>query len=1078
MSDSGTLRRISPYELNEVLDQVRQEKRRELVLLGPAAYFGSSPEDWPDELKGRSVLQLTENVAGLAERLLDLDQLRLLSLWRNNIGEVEAKKIAKNLTQLASLDLSLNEIGDVGAKAIAENLIQLTSLNLRFNDIGDAGATAIAGKLTQLTSLNLNGNRIGDAGAKAIAENLIQLSSLHLWNNDIGDAGVRAIAGKLTQLTLLDLTGNRIGDAGARVIAEKLTKLTSLDLTDNRIGDVGAKVIAEKLIQLTSLKLGSDHIGKAGAKVIAENLPHLISLYLRYNDIGDAGARVIAEKLTQLTSLDLRRNDIGNAGTTAISQKLTRLTSLNLSENSQLTSIAAMSNLSMLQELHIARTGVTDLSPLKRLIERGLPVMWDTYLSARGIHVEDCPLVRPTPEVILQGHEAVLNYFREIEDQGFDRLFEAKVLILGEGGAGKTSLVRRLYFPDQPLPGVEETTRGIDVHHYEFKTSENGRFRLNVWDFGGQQIYHATHQFFLTKSSLYVLVDDTKKDNKTIHDEGFKYWLEVVETLSDRSPVLIFQNEKGGRSKQIDEAGIKGRFPNVLQTYRGNLEKADSARDLKDAIEFHTQKLPHIDDQVPAKWVTIRAAVEQEAEDKPYISQDRYFEIYRQHLKFDRTKALHLSRYLHDLGVFLHFQGHGALGKTVILQNRWATDAVFNILDDEKVKSQLGHFTIEDCRRVWSSSEYADMHEELLSLMAKFELCYLLPDTREETWLAPQLLSPSKPGDIGDWADPGDLVLCYRYEFLPKGLISRLMVRMHRFVKQPEMSWTTGALFEREQTYVLAEVTPQGDEIVLRGRGPESKALLSVIASDLDALNASFAGLKDKVGKWVPCICDKCAGVASPTLFEQKHLLRRKRHNKLTIECPKSFVDVSVLELLDGLKLGQLPQWAEEPRDEKIIRIFLASSEELREDRDAFDLYFRQQNDQLRKQGLYLEIVRWENFLDAMSSTRLQDEYNRAIRNCDVFVSLFKTKTGKYTAEEFDVAWQKFQATSKPRIYTYFRKAAVSTSASNRDDLMSLWDFQKKFAELGHFYTEYESIDGLQRHFRDQLDKLRADDLL
>ena len=54
----------------------------------------------------------------------------------------------------------------------------------------------------------------------------------------------------------------------------------------------------------------------------------------------------------------------------------------------------------------------------------------------------------------------------------------------------------------------------------------------------------------------------------------------------------------------------------------------------------------------------------------------------------------------------------------------------------------------------------------------------------------------------------------------------------------------------------------------------------------------------------------------------------------------------------------------------------------------------------------------------------------------------------------------------------------VSTSASNRDDLVSLWDFQKKLQEVEHFYTEYESIEGLQRHFRDQVDRLRADGLL
>src|SRR5206468_1813954 len=95
----------------------------------------------------------------------------------------------------------------------------------------------------------------------------------------------------------------------------------------------------------------------------------------------------------------------------------------------------------------------------------------------------------------------------------------------------------------------------------------------------------------------------------------------------------------------------------------------------------------------------------------------------------------------------------------------------------------------------------------------------------------------------------------------------------------------------------------------------------------------------------------------------------------------------------------------------------LASSEELRADRDEFDLYFRQQNDFLLQRGLYLQIIRWENFLDAMSETRLQDEYNKEVRAADIFVSLFMTKTGKYTEEEFDVANQAFHTMGKPRIF-------------------------------------------------------------
>ena len=156
-----------------------------------------------------------------------------------------------------------------------------------------------------------------------------------------------------------------------------------------------------------------------------------------------------------------------------------------------------------------------------------------------------------------------------------------------------------------------------------------------------------------------------------------------------------------------------------------------------------------------------------------------------------------------------------------------------------------------------------DMHPELLALMENFELCYELSDSTPTTWLAPQLLPPAKPKALADWGKPEDLVLRYRYDFLPKGMISRLTVRLHRFVRDPEMAWVTGVLFARETTKVLAEVLANGSEIELRARGPERKALLSVIAADLDALNDSFQGLRDKVDKRIPCNCKVlpcCAG--------------------------------------------------------------------------------------------------------------------------------------------------------------------------------------------------------------------------
>jgi len=155
-------------------------------------------------------------------------------------------------------------------------------------------------------------------------------------------------------------------------------------------------------------------------------------------------------------------------------------------------------------------------------------------------------------------------------------------------------------------------------------------------------------------------------------------------------------------------------------------------------------------------------------------------------------------------------------------------------------------------------------------------------------------------------------------------------------------------------------------------------------------------------------------------------------------------------------------------------KLFLASSSELKEDREAFEIFINRKNQDWVGQGIFLDVVIWEDFLDAVSKTRLQDEYNQAIRECDIFVMLFSTKVGSYTEEEFETAFGQFQATNKPFIFTYFKDAEISTGNANKKDLMSLWAFQEKLDGLGHFYTRYKNTEELVFKFNRQLDKLAA----
>jgi hypothetical protein len=212
--------------------------------------------------------------------------------------------------------------------------------------------------------------------------------------------------------------------------------------------------------------------------------------------------------------------------------------------------------------------------------------------------------------------------------------------------------------------------------------------------------------------------------------------------------------------------------------------------------------------------------------------------------------------------------------------------------------------------------------------------------------------------------------------------------------------------------------------------------------------------------------------------LQQAHLERLRsvgRHpgttfsdsNDLAANVLRSFV----LDLLLEVE-SYIPRPSSSSEPTRTISIFLASSSELKEDRDAFDLYFRQENDRLLKQGVYLRILHRENFLDAASETGLQSECNLAIQRSDIFVSLFKTKTGRCTVEAFDAAHKSCSEFGKPLIYTFFKSVQVSINTLRRESLLSLWEFQDKLSGLGYYHTQYNSAEDLKLQFKRQLDKI------
>jgi len=126
------------------------------------------------------------------------------------------------------------------------------------------------------------------------------------------------------------------------------------------------------------------------------------------------------------------------------------------------------------------------------------------------------------------------------------------------------------------------------------------------------------------------------------------------------------------------------------------------------------------------------------------------------------------------------------------------------------------------------------------------------------------------------------------------------------------------------------------------------------------------------------------------------------------------------------------------------------------------------ENNEFIKKGFYFELIRWEHFIDSMTKEGLQHEYNKTIEGCDIFLSLFFTKVGKYTEEEFEVAFKQFNETNKPLIFTYFKDAPINTENIN-DEILSLLKFREKLKALKHYRTVYKDINDLQNQFKSQL---------
>lgn len=537
-------------------------------------------------------------------------------------------------------------------------------------------------------------------------------------------------------------------------------------------------------------------------------------------------------------------------------------------------------------------------------------------------HIKDNPLQAPPIEVATSKNnvEAIKNYFLELrKNDKQEKLFEVKLIFVGNGGVGKTTLAQTLMNINYWFSYSHQSTHGIEINAWnvpksEFEKYSNSNqnyiqvekdFRLNLWDFGGQEIYYSTHQFFLTKRSVYLLITESRKEDSHL---DINYWLNIIELLGEKSPIILVLNKTDQPNKDLPIKEIKKRFPNVIDLIKTSClsERRSSIENLKEKI-FLTiidkSLLPHIGSIIPKSWTDVRKNLRKlKNKGLNYINMEEYLNIAKK-FSLDKNQALWLSEFLHDIGFILHFQESPELNNLIVLNHEWVTSAVYKIFDNENIIRRYGRFDYDDLETVWDDQNYLSKRFELIALMQKFELCFNIENRK---YLAPQLL-PVDEIDLNVEQMLNELGIEnrfisfeYQYKFMPKGIISRLIVKLNDLIIDHKY-WRFGVALQYEKSMAIIKENYFEGKITITIFGKERREFLSIVRSKIKEIHNHFENIE--FDEFIPCNCIKenNSTLKRINYFNFESLRKRMNIGKSTAECPQCFENKLVIDILEGV---------------------------------------------------------------------------------------------------------------------------------------------------------------------------------
>jgi internalin A len=609
--------------------------------------------------------------------------------------------------------------------------------------------------------------------------------------------------------------------------AERLVEIVKqsgdevLDLSAIRLTELPESV--RQLRSLQELLLDGNHLTK-----LPEWLGQLTGL--KALAVSNNQLRKLPEslgQLTQLRELYLEGNDLTELPETL--GQLTQLRELDLTNNNLETLPESLLQLRRLKDLYLHGNYKLGLS------QDILGPTWDeVYTDAKS----------PDPR-------AILAFYFSQRKQSAKPLNEVKLLLVGHGRVGKTSLSKALR--GLPHDAAEPETPGIERYPLKLVAGKSD-ITAHVWDFGGQEFLHQTHQFFFSERSIYVIVL-TGRQGRPMQEA--EYWLRLIRTYGAGSPVAIALNQIKSHPFTVDEHYLRENYPEVRAVMRTDCEPRFGINELRKRLGTLAGAMPSVREKIDPAWARVRSQLEEMKES--FVTFAQYRDICATQGVTESENQEILATILDCLGIALNYRDDPRLRDTSVLKPRWLVDGIYTILRYLHKHETNGEMRLEDFPKALRSKKTypPDMHRFLLALMEKFELCFPI-EGDEEVYLVPGLLNANQPRELKRFTGGKAQKIQFRYEDVrPPGLLPRFIVRSHTLsVRQPR--WLRGVVLARGKARALVRGDHEGrvtDVFIIGDDSGERVWLSEFILSEMRILNdrlpvRTFVESEAQPGAW------------------------------------------------------------------------------------------------------------------------------------------------------------------------------------------------------------------------------------